>query len=725
MREGIRHTMPIKVITHVTAHVAAALLLLGGAAFAQYPWVESVIDYSPVNPPSGFTDPSRIVGPPGRGGAVEPDNSGVVSLGAQGGSITVRFNPPIENHPDNPMGLDFIVYSNAFFVGGNPQRRFQEPAIIEVSEDVNDNGIADDPWYLIPGSRGFSPTPFPLRTEPAGTTNDPPNDPTLMAGSIRNPNSFDGNPATDAFEYNWGYADMTPTAVEYLDNRMRPDDPFTVGIAPGSGGGDAFDISWAVDANGQPANLQRIHFIRITNFIHRPLGVFGPSSPEIDAIAAVARNIDSDGDGILDDYEIYVSGTDPFRPESNVLPLEIPSNLGGSPAGTLLGTAEDSLGNRIRLFSSGPRSGLDRPRSVTVDIVPGAAPSASLPDPALLPSQTAWSFTSSESDFLGAQIALAEFRIAYDESAIAGLEEESVQPWRLQGGVFTQNGISDIQVNTGARRVSFRTQTPGVFILAAPEGEVEPEPEEGPAGPIALSASPPGSTTANPANSVTITSGIILDVDGVPVPNGTLITVATTRGAITSPDADPGEDGVQIATNGGTIQFSLQAPTQAGGALITAASVEGSAFGDLSYTFTAGPPAPTVAFGVVFWEGAPIRRVTLRSNPVTDSFGNVVADGTLLTLVLSGATFTDPDADDGAPGFQAAVVNGRITKIVEVPLEDGFTLTTYADSAQTVFLGQQAFGPQNYPAVPLGGVWWAAAVLLVLGLTYRRRAAER
>jgi len=716
-------TAPHKTI--IIAALTFLVTLLGGAAAAQYPWVESVIDYSPVNPPSGFSDPSRIIGPPGRGGAIEPDNSGVVSLGSQGGSITVRFDPPIENHPDNPMGLDFIVYSNAFFVGGNPQRRFQEPAILEVAEDTNGNGIPDGPWYLIPGSRGFSPTPFPWRSEPPGTTNDPPADPTLMAGSIRNPNSFDGNPTTDNIEYNWGYADMTPTAVEYLDNRMRPDDPFAVGITPGSGGGDAFDISWAVDANGQPANLERIHFIRITSFIDRTLGVFGPVSPEIDAIAAVAPDIDTDGNGILDDYEIFVAGTDHLRPESTVLPLEIPSALGGSPAGTLLGTAQDALGNRIRLFSTGPRLGLDRPRNVTVDILPDTAPPGALPDQDLLPSQTGWEFVSGEPNFNDAQIGPAEFRIVYAPDDIDGLEEESLAPWRLQGGVFTQAGITNVQLNTGAKSVSFRSTVPGVFILAAAEGEVEPEPEVGPAGPITLTANPPGGVTANPANTVTITSGVILDVDASVVPDGTLITVSTTRGTIITADADASTDGIQVATSGGVIAFDIQAPTAVGGALITAASVEGSASGDLSYTFTVGPPAPPVAFTAILWTGPPVRTVTLRSNPVTDAFGNPVPDGTLLTLDLAGASFTGPDADDAEPGYQAAVIGGAVTIIVEVPADESFSLATFADSAQTVLLAQQQFGPASFPSVPLRGAWLVALLLLIAGLGWEYRRGMR
>lgn len=698
------------------------MVSLATHAIAQYPFVESVIEYAPVNPPAGFTDPSRVLGPPSAGGMLEPDNSGIVSLGSQGGSITVRFDPPIENHPDNPMGLDFIVYGNAFFVGGDPQRRFQEPAIIEVAVDDNGNGQPDGPWYLIPGSRGFSPTPFPFRNEPPGTTNLPPNDIGLMAGAILNPNAQDGNPATDALEFNWGYADMTPTAEEFLDNRVRPSDPFTVGITQGSGGGDAFDISWAVDANGQPANLERIHFIRITSFIDRQLGVFGPASPEIDAIVAVARDIDSDGDGILDDYEIFVLGTDPLRPESTLLPLEIPASLGGSPAGTLLGTAEDARGNRIRLFSSGPRTNTGRARSVTVDIVPQATPGATLPDPEWVLSPTAWAFEAGVPDFVAAGIAPAEYRIAYTDADIAGLDEAQIQPYRLEGGALTQSAITDIQVNTGARRVTLRSAVPGVFVLAGPPGLSEPEPPMGPVGTITLSADPPGSTVADPANTLVITSDAIRDADDAIVADDTLVTVTASRGSITTPDADLTMPGVQVGTIDGRITFAVQAPPVAGGALFTAVSVEGSASGDLTYNFVPGPPAPPLVFSAVGWGGFPTREVLLRSSLVIDAFGNRVADGTLVTLALDGAeVIAPPDASATLPGYQGVVINGHITVTVAVPYDAGFGLTVTGPNGTP--LGAQSFAPDDYPPVPIGPFsWLAAAALTILGL---RRALSR
>ncbi|MDW8368600.1 MAG: PEP-CTERM sorting domain-containing protein, partial [Abditibacteriales bacterium] len=51
------------------------------------------------------------------------------------------------------------------------------------------------------------------------------------------------------------------------------------GITPGSAGGDAFDLDWAVDAQGNPVYVPLAHFVRIT-----PAGNW---SPEVDAVAVL------------------------------------------------------------------------------------------------------------------------------------------------------------------------------------------------------------------------------------------------------------------------------------------------------------------------------------------------------------------------------------------------------------------------------------------------------
>jgi hypothetical protein len=427
------------------------------AAAVDDPWADQVVEYHP-GPNALLTDPAKAVGTPQGGGPSTPNNAGVVSLGGPGGYIVLKFNTPVTDDPDNPMGLDCIVYSNAFWVGGNPQVKFQEPAIIEISEDVNGNGIPDDPWYLIPGSRDFPYVPFPAVSEPPGQSNSD-SAPYLLAGSIRNPNLFDANLSNDNTEYNWGYAEMNPTLSPYLDNYVRPDDPQTVGMTRRCGGGDAFDIAWAVDAQGHPAGIKQFHFIRLTAFISRTFGALGTASPEIEAVAAVARAIDSDDDGILDDYEIRVAGADPFRRGSTILALEIPPIEGGSPPGTLLGVAEDSRGTKLRLYADQQRTDEDRAYSVKVDILEPPEPGAPLPAPNLIKSGCVREIVSSEMDFVAAGIQPAEVVIHYRPEDIAGLDEAGLEPYLSGGGAYTQSGISDVQVNPAALR---RSVSPGL-----------------------------------------------------------------------------------------------------------------------------------------------------------------------------------------------------------------------------------------------------------------------
>ncbi|MDK1022108.1 MAG: hypothetical protein QGD90_10775, partial [Candidatus Hydrogenedentes bacterium] len=295
---------------------------------AEDPWADTVIEYSPDNPVVGFTTPGVALGAPkGLGPSVPLNENNVVSLGDPSGDprgrIVLEFNTPVTDDPANPFGLDCIVYSNAFWVGGNPQKRFQEPGIIEISDDGSN-------WYLIPGSRNFSygGGQLPLVAEPSGDTNLVSGEALLLAGAITNPNMLDVATGPETVEFNWGYMDMSPTLAPYLDNYVRPDDPFEVGMTARSGGGDAFDIAWAIDSGGNPAFLAQFQFIRISPFVQRSMPV-GSASPELLAIADVAPELDADGDGILDEYETRVAGTDPARPESTILALEIPAIEGG------------------------------------------------------------------------------------------------------------------------------------------------------------------------------------------------------------------------------------------------------------------------------------------------------------------------------------------------------------------------------------------------------------
>lgn len=78
------------------------------------------------------------------------DNGEEISLGAWGGSITLKFSKPLTIAKS---GYDFRVLGNSYITGGSDDTSWygsSEPGIIEVMQDVNKNGKPDDTWYTIP-----------------------------------------------------------------------------------------------------------------------------------------------------------------------------------------------------------------------------------------------------------------------------------------------------------------------------------------------------------------------------------------------------------------------------------------------------------------------------------------------------------------------------------------------------------------------------------------------
>ncbi len=315
----------------------ALALVAARSARAEQPYATTVIDFQPapgqfVNDPL-FNDPAAAIGWPIGMDPNIPSNESLVSLGGFGGSLTLAFDHTVLDDPANPFGLDAIVYSNALWVSGNPNRKWAECGVIEISRDTNANELADDPWYLIPGSHiHFEPSQYEWQTwdDNVLDPNYPPLDeswiPPGQSGTwttegyhlppaifdaiiVENPNGPEAE--TEAI---FGYADFSPTVglpILAAPNGFytRPDNPYKVGITPGAGGGDGFDIAWAVDATTwQPANLDGFDFIRITvgvNFVsfNPPLGEL---STEIDAVTDVAEgqfgDVANDGDIDGDDF---------------------------------------------------------------------------------------------------------------------------------------------------------------------------------------------------------------------------------------------------------------------------------------------------------------------------------------------------------------------------------------------------------------------------------------
>ena len=270
-------------------------------------------------------------------GKKELDSTGV-SLGAFGGYIEFKFNDGITNDPENPYGVDFVVYGNAF--NGNP-----EAAAVQVSE----NG---DEWFELAGSRyydgnfaessatqasgkfskGYTGTlnnaavyyttntaatliNAEVKVGAATKLNVQPliNSygwwPTVakgypMNGSYNNTGSniqvshsdtaltFSGLtmiPDSDTTaDYAFGYADVTPNGSPAKYGTAV--NPYTPYISSKTGG-DGFDLEWAVDLSTRlPVNVtgKTFHYVRVYTAV-LDNGTFGETSAEVCGIFTTAN----------------------------------------------------------------------------------------------------------------------------------------------------------------------------------------------------------------------------------------------------------------------------------------------------------------------------------------------------------------------------------------------------------------------------------------------------
>jgi len=269
-----------------------------------------VTDYLPA--PGQYTN-ADFLGTPSAAQSLVGTNRGMVSLGAFGGSVTFEFASGIKNDPNNPYGVDFTIY-------GNPTSTWSEPGIIQVMKDENKNGLPDDTWYEIAGSDHNWNTTLPNYevtyqnsglnsavdihwTDNQGKSGIVPensfhlqsyyprsdlfptvaNDKYMLKGTrLQGQIDLSVPGVVSSFPRSFGYADNI--AVISLNEKL-PDNPYTQ-VIEGSGG-DAIDIDWAVDKNGNHVNLDEVNFIRIYTGMNALAGWLGEISTEITGIRDV------------------------------------------------------------------------------------------------------------------------------------------------------------------------------------------------------------------------------------------------------------------------------------------------------------------------------------------------------------------------------------------------------------------------------------------------------
>jgi hypothetical protein len=211
---------------------AASLFVMSATVHAQY--ADSVLSYvSGTGIATGYTNTSSALGAPALGSSVNPmapsfSNSQLISIGA-GGEITLQMSMAIMANPEDPYGLDFIIFANSFFVanGGSGQNEttsgslFYHAAtmLIQVSpDDVN--------WYMLNPS--LAPQAGEWFPSYGGGNPQIPMNPALMSTS---------------------FAGDTLGEIESLYD--------------GSAGGTGYSLSWAQNADGSGADLTSVDYVQI------------------------------------------------------------------------------------------------------------------------------------------------------------------------------------------------------------------------------------------------------------------------------------------------------------------------------------------------------------------------------------------------------------------------------------------------------------------------------
>lgn len=276
-------------------------LIYSSTIHAQY--IKEILEYRPA--PGQFINKSGT-GTPEAALSIIGEDPGLACLGSAGGYIIFRFDSPVINNPANPYGVDFTLF-------GNSLPEWSEPAAVYVMKDENGNFVADDKWYLLAGSDYYFSTGHSNHQvtyyQPAFEEDDIAWRNNLGESGFVKRNSYHEQPYYPAELFPGSFYDDSCTfnfmkiegkletgssmgvrsyrrAFGFADNNPKmsgdhenPDNPYTPGIE--GYGGDAFDLSWAVNENGEYIELDTADFVRVQTAMYGISEAVGEISSEL------------------------------------------------------------------------------------------------------------------------------------------------------------------------------------------------------------------------------------------------------------------------------------------------------------------------------------------------------------------------------------------------------------------------------------------------------------
>ncbi|MDE6310576.1 MAG: hypothetical protein K2L96_02005 [Muribaculaceae bacterium] len=215
----------------------------------------------------------------------------LVTLGSWGGSIIYKT----EKYIANKSGADFRIVGNAYYssVIDGVQYGSSEPGVVFVMKDSNGNGKPDDIWYELRGSASEASKIAVVTYSERQLTDD------TFDLNVSGPGSeiqhWTTNPEFHPHSYmpKWLKAPvlrydgvMLPANGIRLENGQYTQECYT-GYAdsqPNNNNASALDISSAMTLDGQPADLDRIDFIKVQTGVLQFNGQIGECSTEVGRI---------------------------------------------------------------------------------------------------------------------------------------------------------------------------------------------------------------------------------------------------------------------------------------------------------------------------------------------------------------------------------------------------------------------------------------------------------
>lgn len=235
-------------------------------------YVSKVLAYQPA--PGQFIN-EQNAGTPQAAETLAGGSSALLSLGSFGGYLVVAFDHAVQNGE----GADIGIYGNPNTGAGT---EWSEPGIVSVMQDKNGNGLADDgDWYELAGSEHTHPATIKnyriTYYNPRNKTDDVTwKDNQGKQGKVLR-NIYHNQEYYPLWLANQDSISFTGTLLppSLRSDGLNTNPPFAWGYADSGSedflklrseygrGYNSFDISWAVDKNGNKVDLKSIDFVRV------------------------------------------------------------------------------------------------------------------------------------------------------------------------------------------------------------------------------------------------------------------------------------------------------------------------------------------------------------------------------------------------------------------------------------------------------------------------------